>query len=159
MNPDDDVPPIEDPDVASLFDSYPAPIREDLLNLRRLVLSTASEIDSVGPIEETTRWGQPGYLTSTTRTGSTIRLGPTAPRSSHDYGLYFICRTSLVETFRHLFGDLFDYEDNRALLFTTGEPIPQDELAECIALALTYHLDKATQPTTIHNQTMRNKIN
>lgn len=132
-------PTIEDADVASVFDSYPRPVRDDLLRLRRLIFRTAAELDGVSPIDETIKWGQPAYLTSTTRTGSTIRIGPTPPGSSHGYGMYFICRTSLVDTFQHLFGDLFDYEPNRALLFKTGNPIPEDEIQECVALALTYH--------------------
>jgi hypothetical protein len=60
-------------------------------------------------------------------------------RSAHDYGRYFVRRTSLVPTFRSLFGDRLDYEKDRALLFRAGEPLPVSEVRECLAMALTYH--------------------
>lgn len=125
--------------VAELFASYPDAVREALLVLRQLIADTAAEIDGVGTIEETVKWGQPSYVTSETGSGSTIRIAPTGPESVHDYAMYFICRTNLVSTFRTLFGDAFTYEKDRALLFTIGEPPPIDELRECVALALTYH--------------------
>jgi hypothetical protein len=53
--------------------------------------------------------------------------------------MYFICHTNLVETFERLFGDVFAYERNRALLFTVCEDIPDNDLRECVAMALTYH--------------------
>jgi hypothetical protein len=131
--------PHQPPGVAAVFASYPEAVRDELLALRRLILSTAEAIDGVGAIEETLRWGQPSYLTSETGSGSTIRIAATGPDSTHDYAMYFICHTNLVETFEHLFGDVFTYERNRALLFTTGEALPEDELRECVAIALTYH--------------------
>lgn len=126
-------------DVADVFASYPEAIREKLLALRTLILDTAHETEGVGVIEETLKWAQPSYLTSETGSGSTIRIGPTASDSTHDYAMYFICRTNLVETFRDLFGDTFSYETNRALLFHTADPLPEDELRQCVAMALTYH--------------------
>jgi hypothetical protein len=47
-----------------------------------------------------------------------------------------------VETFKEKFGAKFSYEGNRALVFTTNDLVPKTELAECIALALTYHSKK-----------------
>lgn len=105
-------------------------------------MDTAERIGGVGPIEETLKWGQPSYLTSATRSGSTIRIAATRPDSGHDYAMYFICSTNLVETFQQLFGDVFTYERNRALLFKVGQQLPVDELKECVAMALTYHRSK-----------------
>ena len=59
--------------------------------------------------------------------------------SRHDYAMYFICHTNLVETFEYLFGEVLTYERNRALLFTIGQTPPENELRECVAMALTYH--------------------
>lgn len=134
--------PITDPEVASVFASYPDDVRADLLILRGLILETAAAIQGVGPLEETLKWGQPSYVTSETRSGSTIRLAPTGAKSTGDYAMYFICHTNLVEHFRHLFGDALTYEGNRALLFSVGAPIARDELRECVAMALTYHSSK-----------------
>ena len=124
---------IEPADVTTVLASYPEAVRPRLSALRHLILDTA---------EETLKWGQPAYLTSETGTGSTIRIAPTEPNSGHDYAMYFICHTDLVQTFEHMFGDVFTYERNRALLFKVGDDIPEAELRECVAMALTYHQSK-----------------
>jgi len=134
---------VADPDVAAVFAGYEDAVRPSLLALRRLILDTAEFTDGAGELEETLKWGQPSYLTSQTRSGSTIRLGALGPDSGHDYAMYFICNTNLVDGFQASFGDTFAYEGNRALLFTLGHELPQDELAECVSRALTYHLNKA----------------
>jgi hypothetical protein len=38
--------------------------------------------------------------------------------------------------------DKFRFEGNRAILFNLEDKIPVHELRQCIAMALTYHLDK-----------------
>lgn len=134
---------VSDPDVAAVFCSYPEAVQPRLLALRELILTTAEATEGVGAIEETLRWGQPSYLTSETGSGSTIRIAATRPGSSHDFGMYFVCRTTLVAGFQHLFGDVFAYEGNRALLFTLDREVPVDQLRACIALALTYHLARS----------------
>ena len=47
--------------------------------------------------------------------------------------------TSLVDTFRELYGDVFMFEGNRAIVFGEADEIPVAELKHCISLALTYH--------------------
>jgi len=133
---------IEEADVAAVFASYAKAVRPALFALRRLVLDTADATAGVGAIEETLKWGQPAYLTSETGSGSTIRIAPTGPNSEYDYAMYFICNTNLIQTFEHMFGDVFAYDRNRALLFTLDADIPQNELRECVAMALTYHRSK-----------------
>lgn len=129
-------------DVAAVFASYADDVRSELLSLRQLIFDTAAETAGVGAIEETLKWGQPSYLTSETRSGSTVRIAPTGSNSTHDYAMYFICHTNLIERFKLLFGDVFRYDAERGLLFEVGESIPEAELQECVAMALTYHLDK-----------------
>lgn len=130
------------PEVVAVFDSRGPDVRRRLLYLRQLILETAEET-GVGAIEETLKWGQPAYLTSETRSGSTIRVAPTGPGSKYDYAMYFICNTNLVEAFEDLFGDVFTYDGNRALLFNAGDEVPESELRECVAMALTYHRSKS----------------
>ncbi len=55
------------------------------------------------------------------------------------YQVYFNCSSRLVETFKVVFGDLFDYEKNRAIVFKLDKEIPVVALKECIATTLTYH--------------------
>ncbi len=109
--------------------------------LRKLILETADATDGVGPITETLKWGEPAYLTSASKSGSTIRIGwkKSTPKR---YGIYFNCQTNLVETFRARFPDAFSFEGNRAIVFEESDAVPTDALAICIAAALTYHRDK-----------------
>jgi hypothetical protein len=126
---------IANPDVADVFDAYPERAREKLLALRRLILETATETEGVDDVDETLSWGEPAYKTAS---GSTVRIDWKADHPDQ-YAMYFTCTTSLVETFREVHGDLFQYEGNRALVFDVAEDVPEDELRHCISLALTYH--------------------
>jgi hypothetical protein len=128
-------------DVAATFDGYPSPSQDRLLDLRRLIFDTAAETAGVGHIEETLKWGQPSYLTSQTRSGSTIRIDAIR-NDPQRFAIYFHCQTDLVATFRRLYPDSFAFEGNRAMHFCASDPLPEDELKHCIALALTYHSRK-----------------
>jgi len=129
--------PFERPDVARIFKAYPTAMRRRLMRLRQLIFETAAGLDGVGRLEETLRWGEPAYVT-TTGSGSTIRIDR---RRKHpkEYAMYFHCRTSLVDTFRAAFPDTFTFEGNRAIVFDDGDRVPVRELAVCISTALTYH--------------------
>ncbi|MCU6707279.1 DUF1801 domain-containing protein [Paenibacillus sp. J5C_2022] len=124
--------------VANIFESYPVQIRTKLLFLRQLVFQTASETDEIEIVEETLKWSEPSYVT---KFGSTLRIG-WQKNNPHHYAMYFHCQTKLVETFKEIFGDLFRYEGNRAILFHENDPLPVDELKQCILLTLTYHKRK-----------------
>lgn len=126
---------ISQPQVQVAFESYPIEIKSKLTHLRRLILETASDIDSIDEIEETLKWGEPSYLV---KNGSTIRLG-WKPSIPNKYGLYFNCNSSLVPTFKILFNKFFRYEKNRAIIFDISENVPEQKLKECIELALRYH--------------------
>ena len=126
---------IENPEVARVFDSYPEPMRKKMLHLRQIVLDTASETEGVDALEETLKWGEPSYLT---RGGSTIRMDWKA-RAPNQYAMYFNCNTSLIATFKDVYGDVFTFEGNRAVVFGETDELPFTELKHCISLALTYH--------------------
>jgi hypothetical protein len=132
---------IPNADVARVFASYPPPLRRKLLALRRLVLDTAAATPGVGEIEETLKWGEPAYLTSASKSGSTIRLGPVKSSPSH-YALYFNCKTTLVDTFRTLFPHELRYDGNRAIVLDSAGAVPRAALAFCIQAALTCHRRK-----------------
>ena len=133
-------PTLSNPKVAAAFSSYPKRLQIKLLALRQLILDTARTTDGVGTLEETLKWGQVSYLTSESKSGSTIRIDRV--KSEPDkYALYFHCQTNLVETFRELYPDLV-YGGNRCILLDATEALPKDALRHCVALALTYHLGK-----------------
>ena len=126
--------------VPTIFDSYPKPIRAKLLALRKLIMDTAKKTKGVGAIEEALKWGQPSYLTSESKSGSTIRIDQ-VKSVPNQYAVYFHCQTNLVETFRELYPDL-KYSGNRAILLDASDKLPEAALRHCVGLALTYHLRK-----------------
>jgi predicted GNAT superfamily acetyltransferase len=129
-----------DPAVAAVFASYPDALREKLLALRDLIHEVAAQTEGVGRLEETLKWGQPGYQTPETKSGSTIRLGVTG--DGRHAGLFVHCRTTIVSAFRNRFPDAFRYQGERAILFKEDEDLQPEKLRACIAHALTYHLKK-----------------
>ena len=134
--------PFTDDAVESVFQSYPQAVRKSLLAVRELIFATAGETPGAGTIVECLKWGQPSYLTTAPKSGSTIRIDAVKNDPSK-YGMYVHCRTSLVSTFRDIYEDRLTFQGNRALLMSCDDPIPENELRHCIALALTYHLMKA----------------
>jgi Domain of unknown function (DU1801) len=124
--------------VDAVFSAYPGPVRSKLKALRRLIFDTARTTDGVGALEETLKWGQPSYLTTESKSGSTIRIDQVKTEAGR-YAVYFHCQTDLVETFRELYPEL-SYSGNRAILLDAGEKLPEKALRHCVALALTYHL-------------------
>jgi hypothetical protein len=133
-------PDFADPDVAAVFAAYPPDVREQLLSIRQLIFAMASATDGVGPLEEALRWGQPSYLTTVSKSGSTIRIDRVRPEPGR-YALYFHCQTNLVATYRERYPELI-YGGNRSILLSAAEALPVEPLRHCIALALTYHLRK-----------------
>jgi hypothetical protein len=131
---------VSKPGVATAFEAYPRPVKARLLALRRLILDTAKATHGVGALEETLKWGQPSYLTTESKSGSTIRIDQVKAEASQ-VAVYFHCQTNLVETFRELYPEL-RYSGNRAILLDAADKLPEAELRHCVALALTYHLSK-----------------
>lgn len=123
------------PVVATVFENYPESVREKLLNLRRLVIETAEEVETVIQLEETLKWGEPSYLT---KGGSTIRMD-WKEKTPEQYAMYFQCTSNLVPTFKLAYADKFQFEGTRAIIFPMNAALPEEELKNCIRLGLTYH--------------------
>lgn len=126
--------------VKQKFESYPKNIAVLLNNIRDLIYSVAKQ-DGICDITEILKWGEPSYIS---KIGSTIRFDWKA-KYPHQYCIYFNCKTSLVETFKEIYGDIFTYEGNRAIIFQIDQTLPIKELAHCISMSLRYkkikHLD------------------
>ena len=118
--------------------SFPNEVKPRIESLRTLIIETASELDHITEMLETLKWGELSYLV---KKGSTIRIN-WSPKKPEVYSIYFVCSTSLVETFKMLYGDLFQYEKNRAIHFGLDDVVPKEELKHCISLALRYHILK-----------------
>ena len=126
---------IQDPEVRTKYLSYPLNIRKKIRHLRSLILTAADTCQDVDHVHETLKWGQPSFLT---KTGSTIRID-WKESDPGKYAIFFKCTSKLIPTIREVYGDLFTYEKNRALIFDLNRPIPEAEIMECIQMALTYH--------------------
>jgi hypothetical protein len=121
--------------VDAIFANYPNFVRSKMQFLRALVIETAEEIPEVTKLEETLKWGEPSFVT---KNGSTLRMD-WKEKTPDQYALYFQCSSRLVDTFRLVFDDLFQYEGKRAIIFQLNEQIPVLELKKCIKATLTYH--------------------
>lgn len=134
------MPQFQNETVQAVFETYPPHIHNKLMQLRQLVFDVASEHKAIGQLEETLKWGQPSYLTTQTKSGSTLRIDR-ANKQGSQVAMYFICSTSLVDSFRQRFTNL-TYEGDRAIIFDMDEDIPAEDVKECIYMTLTYHLQK-----------------
>ncbi len=126
------------PEFEIKLSSYPEHVRPKMQYLRELVLETAKEIPEINEIEETLKWGEPSFVT---KTGSTFRID-WKEKTPEQYQIYFNCTSRLIEIFKLTFGELFNYEKNRAIIFKIDEEVPAAALKECIATALMYHIVK-----------------
>lgn len=70
--------------------------------------------------------------------GRTIRIDwkETTP---DQYAMYFPVTSKLVHTFKVVYGDLFRYEQNTAIVLHMKDKPHAEELKHCIAAGLTYH--------------------
>lgn len=124
-----------DPNVQAVFDQYPEHVKPIMVKLRELVLSTANSLDGVEKLAESLKWGEPSYRSNH---GSTIRMD-WKPKNPDYCALYFQCTSSLVSTYRAIYGEELKFEGNRAVLFSINEPLPDDILKKCLSMALNYH--------------------
>ncbi len=124
-----------DPAFESKLASYPDFVRDKMYFLRDLVVETGREAPEITHIEETLKWGEPSFLA---KTGSTLRMD-WKQKTPDQYQLYFKCTSRLVETFKTVFGELFEYEKNRAIVFQLDQEVPVKEVKQCIKATLLYH--------------------
>ena len=126
--------------VRKVVSNYPEEAQSLFYVLRALLFDVAKHTSQIGKIEETLRWGEPAYLTSESKSGSTIRIAWNA-KVPECMGIYFNCRTTLVESFRKKFGDVLHFKGNRAIYLPLCETlIDVSIIKECFFAALTYHL-------------------
>jgi len=111
------------------------------MRLRQLIFETAAGLEGVGPLDETLKWGQPSYLTSQTKSGTTIRVDQNKSKPDQ-YCLFVHCQTSLLATYREFYADVLRINGKRCVEFNVDEDPPEDALRHCIELALTYHHHK-----------------
>lgn len=122
-----------------VFGRAPEKMHARLQMLRALILETAAENPAIGPLEETLKWGEPAFLPSRTKSGTTIRINA-HKKSAAEYAIYVNCQTDLVARYKELYGDVLRFEGTRAIIFDVRTDIPVRPVKHCIAMALTYNL-------------------
>ena len=70
-----------------------------------------------GHAARTLKWGQPSYLTTASKSGSTIRIGETWAGEASQYALFVNCQTDLVATFREIYPKQLSFGGNRSVIF------------------------------------------
>ena len=125
-------------EVKAVFDSFTADQREQALALRGEVLATVGAHPEIGALSECLKWREPSYLPAKANVGSTIRIAPM--KETGDVALFFICTSGLVEEFREVYPDTFNYHGNRAVTLRGSMEDVREELRHIIALALTMKL-------------------
>lgn len=124
--------------INTVFAHYPEDHRMKLTQLRDLIHKTADNIESVSELEESLKWGQPSFAAKPKGLGSSVRID----KRDEGVSVYFICNTGLVDKFREIYPDRFNYIGNREIYFALEDDLHEDELSHCIAMTLTYHSAK-----------------
>ena len=125
--------------VTNTIAAWPAPAQALAETVAALIHEEAVSAE-VGPLTETLKWGEPSFLTETTKAGTTIRLA-WKPKKPNVLQLLVHCQTTLIDDWRSRFPDLH-FDGNRALLLALDTPLPEPELRLCLRSALTYHKAK-----------------
>lgn len=113
-------------EIQAKFSTFPVEAQRQLESVRRLIFSVAEEND-LGAGEETLKWGEASYLV---KGGSTIRID-WKPKDPGAVKVYFHCQTRLVETFREIYQDEFEYEGKRAMVIPLSARIEEEALSHC----------------------------
>jgi hypothetical protein len=120
--------------------NYPVQAKACFDTIRDMIFDEAQRLDA-GPLEETLKWGEPSYLTSKTKSGSTIRMAWKA-NDPENCNIYLNCNTDLVDRFRSEFPTAFKTTGNRCIHIPLDKDVPELPLRAALAMALTYHRDR-----------------
>ncbi|MFT4797133.1 MAG: hypothetical protein ACJAYE_001144 [Candidatus Azotimanducaceae bacterium] len=121
-------------EVKAKFDTDPAQVKPKLQALRKLILSLG-EAEGISPLKEILKWGEPSYVAPM---GSTIRLD-WKENLPGTFSIYFICSTRLVDTYREVYPDVFEFDGNRALGSELEDTLPLAPLKHCLRMTLRDH--------------------
>lgn len=116
------------------FNQYPNEARAKLLKLRTMIFQLAEEL-SLGVVSESLKWGEPSF---SVKSGSPVRIDWKS-NTPEQYYLFFHCQTKLVDTFRELYGDVLDFQGNRAIVLELSKPLPTNAIRHCLIMGMTYH--------------------
>lgn len=128
------------PDVSAKFNTCPAHARRALMSIRDWILELAGEIDGVGPITESLKWGEPAWRPKS-GSGITIRAD-WKTKTPDQIMIFFDCKTDLIDRTRSLLSADLTTEGNRAIILPLDRPLPEPAIKTALGWALTYHRDR-----------------
>ena len=99
---------------------------------------------AVGPLCERLKWGEASYSAEASGSGTSVRLAWKPMLPGHDQVLVH-CRTDLVQRWRAILPNGLRTAGNRALELGIDQAWPEPALRQCLAMALTYRLDRKPQ--------------
>ncbi|MBX2847582.1 MAG: DUF1801 domain-containing protein [Acidiferrobacterales bacterium] len=112
---------------------YPTKAKARFKTIQKLIHEIADK-EGHDRAQETLKWGEPAFLV---KGGSALRVD-WKPKSPNHLFIYFNCNTTLVETFKEVFLDVFEFEGNRAIKLDLDKPLSIEELSQCISVTLRY---------------------
>lgn len=118
--------------ISHQWSQYPEKVQEHLQSLRRFIYTCAFN-EGIKTLDETLKWGQASYKAPS---GSAVRIDWKGPKT---YMIYYHCQSKLGETFRTLYGEVLEFEGQRAIILDLDSDWPQEIVAHCISLAMRYH--------------------
>lgn len=121
-------------EIEKKFASYPSDACKKLKEIRALIFSVADE-EGLGEVVEELKWGEPSY---STKIGSPIRID-WKPKYPDQISVFVNCKTVLIDSYKEVYGSVFQYIGNREVVLPLSEPTPLPELKACILMALKYH--------------------
>jgi hypothetical protein len=135
-----DQPNFANKEIAAKFETCPANARQALLSIRDWIVELAGEIDGVGPVTESLKWGEPAWRPKS-GSGITIRAD-WKPATPDQVMIFFDCKTDLIDRTRSLLSADLATEGNRAVILPLDRPLPEDAIKTALGWALTYHRDR-----------------
>lgn len=122
------------PQLTHNIECFPESATALFLQIRRMMHAIAAE-HGLGEVVESIKWGQPSFVV---KTGTPVRFGWTDSRPSV-LSVFVHCNTRLIDTFREMYSDGFEYVGNRELRLPLDQPRLPVQMPCFIACAMTYH--------------------
>ncbi len=121
------------PEIQKITQAYPKSAQIMMRTLIGWIQESAQEL-GIAEVEQSLKWGEPSFASPI---GSPIRMAYNNKDPQH-FSIFFVCTTSLVETFREIYGDQLILVGNRQIKLALNEPLPEETIRHCLRLGLSY---------------------
>ena len=126
-------------EIEDKYDSYPPIVKNEVLELRKIILDIALADNDIDFIGEDLKWGEPSFITKSS--GTTLRID-WKEKNPNSISIFVNCRTKLISIYKDIYPDDFEYIGNREIRLSLLKRYSTKKLSKCIELALKYNLIK-----------------